>query len=110
MGDLEDHPSVACTQLADLLKVVVFQLPHLLLLGQKGLQAFALLLVQLQLLQLLLQRLQVCPCTTMRETSDALIIHAVFMSPSTVSVCTLPKIHGVCMKNTHNIEFFYYIM
>lgn len=61
MGDLEDHPSVPGTQLADLLKVVVLQLSHLLLLRQEGLQAFPLLLIQLQLLQLLLQGLQVGP-------------------------------------------------
>ena len=50
VGDLEDHPSVACAQLADLLEVIVLQLTHLLLLRQKGLQAFALLLIQLELL------------------------------------------------------------
>lgn len=61
MGDLEDHPSVPRAQLADLLKVVVLQLSHLLLLRQEGLQAFSLLLIQLQLLQFLLQRLQVGP-------------------------------------------------
>lgn len=45
MGDLEDHPSVACAQLTDLLKVIVLQLSHLLLLGQKGFQADSLLLI-----------------------------------------------------------------
>lgn len=65
--DLEYHPSVAGPQLADLLKVVVFQLSHLLLLGQKSLQAFSLLLIQLQLLQLLLQCLQVCSRTNMTD-------------------------------------------
>lgn len=61
VGDLEDNPSVPCAQLADLLKVVILQLSHLLLLRQEGLQAFPLLLIQLQLLQFLLQSLQVCP-------------------------------------------------
>lgn len=60
MGDLEDNASVACTQLADLLKIVILQLSDFLLLCQKGFQALPLLLVQLQLLQFLLQRLQVC--------------------------------------------------
>lgn len=50
VGDLEDDPPVACTQLADLLEVIVLQLSHLLLLCQEGLQAFPLLLIQLQLL------------------------------------------------------------
>lgn len=59
MGDLEDDPPVACAQLADLLEVIVLQLSHLLLLCEKGLQAFPLLLIQLQLLQFLLQGLQV---------------------------------------------------
>lgn len=63
MRDLEDNASVARTELTDLLEIVVLQLPHLLLLRQKGLQTFPLLLVQLQLLQLLLQSLQVCPYT-----------------------------------------------
>lgn len=63
MWDLEDDASVARTKLTDLLEIVVLQLPHLLLLCQKGLQTFPLLLVQLQLLQLLLQGLQVCSYT-----------------------------------------------
>lgn len=50
VGDLKDNPSVAGTELTDLLKVIVLQLSHLLLLRQKGLQAFPLLLVQLELL------------------------------------------------------------
>lgn len=50
VGDLEHNSTVACTQLTDLLKVIVLQLSHLLLLCQKGLQAFPLLLVQLELL------------------------------------------------------------
>lgn len=50
VGDLEDDPSVACTQLTDFLKVIVLQLSHLLLLRQKGLQAFPLLFIQLELL------------------------------------------------------------
>lgn len=57
VGDLEDDSSVAGTQLADLLKVIVLELAHLLLLCQKGLQTFPLLLVQLELFQLLLQSL-----------------------------------------------------
>lgn len=50
VGDLEDNSSVARTQFTDLLKVIIFQLSHLLLLCQKGLQTFTLLLIQLQLL------------------------------------------------------------
>lgn len=61
VGDLEDYAPVAGAQLTDLLKVVIFQLPDLLLLREERLQTLALLLVQLQLLQLLLQRLQVGP-------------------------------------------------
>ena len=59
VGDLEDDTAVACAQLVDLLKVIILQLSDLLLLRQKGLQASPLLLIQLQLLQFLLQRLQV---------------------------------------------------
>ena len=61
VGDLEHHTTIASTQLADLLKVIILQFPHLLLLGQKGLKALPLLLIELQLLQLLLQSLQVGP-------------------------------------------------
>lgn len=61
MGDLEDHSTVASSQFADLLKVIILQFPHLLLLRQKGLEPLPLLLVKLQLLQLLLQGLQVGP-------------------------------------------------
>ena len=61
MGDLEHHTSIAGTQLTDLLKVIILQFPHLLLLGQKGLEALPLLFIELQLLQLLLQGLQVGP-------------------------------------------------
>lgn len=83
VGDLEDDPPVACTQLADLLEVVVLQLSHLLLLCQKGLQAFPLLLIQLQLLEFLLQCLQVCSekdnkDTTQRKMSNSFIINAFF--------------------------------
>ena len=55
MGDLEHHSTIASPQLTDLLKVIILQLSHLLLLGQKGLKALPLLLIKLQLLQLLLQ-------------------------------------------------------
>lgn len=61
VGDLEHHTTIASTQLTDLLKIVILQFPHLLLLGKKGLKALPLLLIQLQLLQLLLQGLQVGP-------------------------------------------------
>lgn len=61
VGDLEDHATVAGPQLTDLFKVIVLQLSHLLLLGEKGLKSLPLLLVQLQLLQLLLQGLQIGP-------------------------------------------------
>lgn len=61
MGDLEHHTTVASAQLTDLLKVVILQFPDLLLLGEEGLQALPLLLIELQLLQLLLQGLQVGP-------------------------------------------------
>lgn len=63
MGDLEHHSTIASTQLTDLLKVIILQFPHLLLLGKKGLKALPLLLIELQLLQLLLQSLQVGPVT-----------------------------------------------
>lgn len=59
--DLEHHTAIASTQFTDLLKVIILQFPHLLLLGKKGLKALPLLLIQLQLLQLLLQGLQVGP-------------------------------------------------
>lgn len=50
VGNLKDNSSVAGTELADLFKVIILQLSHFLLLSQKGLQAFPLLLIQLELL------------------------------------------------------------
>lgn len=66
MRHLEDHTTIACSQLTDLLKVIILQLPNLLFLGEERLQALALLLIQLQLLQLLLQGLQVGPAPQRR--------------------------------------------
>lgn len=70
MGDLEHHSTIASPQFTDLLKVIILQLSHLLLLGQKGLKALPLLLVQLQLLQLLLQGLQVGPAQRTEVSTD----------------------------------------
>lgn len=69
MGDLEYHSTIAGPQLTDLLKVIILQFSHLLLLGQKGLKALPLLLIKLQLLQLLLQGLQVGPAQRSTEVS-----------------------------------------
>lgn len=65
MADLVDHPSVSGAQLAYGFEVLVLQLPDLGFLGEEGLQAFALLLVQVQLAQFFLQSLEVGPA---RET------------------------------------------
>lgn len=66
MGHFEDHTTIACSQLTDLLKVIILQLPNLLFLGEERFQALSLLLIQLQLLQLLLQGFQICPARARR--------------------------------------------
>lgn len=66
----EDHTTIPCSQLTDLLKVIILQLPNLLLLGEECLQALTLLLVQLQLLQLLLKCLQIRPARERRAGGD----------------------------------------
>jgi hypothetical protein len=87
VGDLEDHSTVASSQFADLLKVIILQFPHLLLLRQKGLEPLPLLLVKLQLLQLLLQGLQVGPAP--RRPRSALAQHRDARSaPPALQPCT----------------------
>jgi len=61
VADFVHHSTVSRTQLADGVKVVIFQLSDLRLLREEGLQTLPLLLVQVQLSQLLLQGLKVRP-------------------------------------------------
>lgn len=79
MGDLEHHSTIASPQLTDLLKVIILQLSHLLLLGQKGLKALPLLLIKLQLLQLLLQGLQVGPAQRRTQVSTERQLYPAFL-------------------------------
>lgn len=54
VADFVHHSSISSTQLAYWFKIFILQLPNLGFLGEEGFQAFALLLVQVQLPEFLL--------------------------------------------------------